>query len=452
MRIIYKYTINLALVLVMLSVETTIGQEASVCGTTNYDLSFVRRSVNYKIRESVDNTGNLYISYQSQLPSVLTFVNKDGTVTVCTSDDKNTYIYEYSTLLKETKTLSFKNLLGTLGAFTKDDEGNYYFFYAENTSSRSANNMAVIKYNNKGKKMKQYKLKSLAQNSFNGVKKPFRGGTCRLEISGSMLAVYFAREMFNGHQASYGFILHKDKFNRLDNGQVKNNKYIIDDVNVMPYVSHSFNQFILPINNGFIFVDHGDAHPRAFCFSRYVNGSRTKRQDAFTFPGATGENKTTAQMGGVAKTSTGYIFVGTYGMMNDINSRNLFVLTFQENVNPLYLTQYTTNDGHAGHPKIVATGANRFLVLWEKFSFSTQHANIIITTPTEYLSTHMLLINEKGEALSDIVELEGVRLNMNDVIRFNPQNGKVYWAINDGEKVIKIFALDVANMIQTGSK
>ena len=449
MKKVIILNICLVFVLALLPAETTKGQDMSLSGTLVYDISFVNKNVNFDILESVDNIGNLYIRYHSQLPSVKTFVNKDGTVTVCTSDDKKkiTYIYEYSMLLKETKTLSFNNELGSLGAFTKDDDGNYYFFYGEKTSRRNDVNMAVLKYNKDGKKMNQYKLEAFALNSFNGIKIPFQAGTCRLEISGSMLAVYFAREKFNGHQSSYGFILDKYNFERIDNGQITNKGMRISDKNTIPYVSHSFNQFVLPINNGFLYADHGDAYPRAFCFSKFIYGGNTQQLEAFKFPGAIGLNNTTAEMGGIAKTSTGYIFVGAYGLMKESNPRNLFILTFDEMLsgcsNPVYLTKYTKNDGHVGHPKIVALDTNRFLVLWEKFKFSTQASDIITSERTEYLSTHILIINEKGEAVSNVAELEGVRLNMNDVPRYNPHNGKVYWAINDSEKSIKVFALEI---------
>jgi len=33
-----------------------------------------------------------------------------------------------------------------------------------------------------------------------------------------------------------------------------------------PYVSHSFNQFILPVKDGFLYANHGDAAPRSFTF------------------------------------------------------------------------------------------------------------------------------------------------------------------------------------------
>jgi hypothetical protein len=413
------------------------------------DILSIRRLVDYTIRDSVDNIGNLYIKYHSQLPSVLTFVNEDGTVTVCSSDEsaKTTYIYEFDRRLNETGNFSFLNEFSTLGAFTKDDEGSYYFFYAERARNQNTENMAVVKYSRAGEKINTYKLKAQAANSFGGIRVPFDAGTCRIELSGFMLAAYFSREMFNGHQASYGFILDKDSFVRIDKG-ASSHPDIVGDTQ-MPYSSHSFNQFILPVDGGFLFADHGDAYPRSFAFAKlmYRSNARsnTVRLNAFMFSGGIGVFPTYAQMGGLAKTSSGYIFAGTYGGGRN-NARNLFVLSFDENLNacsePVYLTDYTTDDGHAGHPKIVSLDNRRCLVLWEQFGFSIQSAVVDVNDPTEYLCTFALVINEKGEPVSPVTRLEGVRLNMNDTLRYNPKDGRVYWAINDTDESITLFSMN----------
>ncbi|MCL1928484.1 MAG: hypothetical protein FWG07_06810 [Treponema sp.] len=406
----------------------------------------VSRAVEYSIRDSVDNAGNLYIRYDSQLPSVLTFVNNDGSVTICSSDakEKITYIYEFNANLEEQKVLSFKNELDQLGAFTRDDEGNYYFFFGARTTNQNAENMAMVKYSQNGEKLKTYKLKARAPNSFSGIRVPFDAGTCRLELSGSLLAVYFAREMFDGHQASYGFVLDKDTFERIDRGAATSDNRTGENTQ-MPYVSHSFNQFILPVENGFVFSDHGDAYPRAFTFAKFQKGSNTRRIHAFSFSGSTGQNATFAELGGLAKTTTGYIFAGTYGKDRN-NARNMLVLTVDEDMSkcsaPIYLTKYTINDGHAGHPKIVALDTGHYLLLWELFKFSTQSANSITYGRTEYLSTWMMIIDENGKAVSQAQELKGVRLNMNDTLRYNRHNGKVYWAINNTGTLITVYALD----------
>jgi len=410
------------------------------------NLTSARIALDYAVSDSVDNYGNLYIRYHSFLPSVMTFVNSDGTVTVCTSDKnaKITYVYEFSADLIEQRMLSFNNELDSLGAFTKDSDGNYYFFYAFTASINSLENMAVVKYNSNGDKLNTYKLIANAPNSFGGVRIPFDAGTCRLEISGSMLAVYFAREMFNGHQASYGFVLNKDNFTRIDRGAATNAERIGSNTQ-MPYSSHSFNQFILPIDNGFIFADHGDAYPRSFTFAKFINGSNTRRVHAFTFPGSRGANATYAEMGGLARTSAGFIFSGAYGRLRE-NPRNLFILTFDENMNacsnPVYLTNYLRNDGHVGHPKMVSMNDGRYFLLWERFSYSTQAANLLAGGRTGYLSTYALIIDESGAAVSDIREIKDIRLNMNDVLRYNSHNGKVYWAVNDSSRSITVYAMD----------
>ena len=411
---------------------------------TEENISSIRFETEYQIRDSVDNIGNLYISYWGQLPSVLTFINSDGSVTVCSSGGGKTYIYEYSIDLEHQKTLTFENEFTTLGAFTKDDEGNYYFFYARNETRKNAENMAMVKYSPDGEKLNTYKLIALALNSFDGVNSPFDAGACRLELSGQMLAVYFARKKFNGHQSSYGFVLNKDTFERIDIGQVSNNKMMLRGNNTVPYVSHSFNQFILPVEGGFVFADHGDAFPRSFTFAKFLNGNITKTLGAFRFPGQQGANATFAEMGGMAKTPRGYIFCATYG--KDRNTpRNLFVLTFDDDLSrcsdPIYITNYTSNDGHAGHPKLTELENRRYLLLWELFSFSTQSANTIGNTPTGYLSTFMTVIDEQGRLRGETREIKGFRLNMNDVLRYNKHNGKVFWAINDSKNSITIYAM-----------
>jgi len=421
--------------------------------------------VDYSVRNSADLVGNQYLGYASQRLSVSTFINDDGGVTVCVSDDnaKTTYIYEFSTNLEERKRLSFPNEFDMLGAFTKDSDGHYYFFYAKEAAAVSVKdaadeveNMAMVKYDKNGKKIKTYKLKPLSTGTFHGVKLPFRSGTCRLEISGSMLAVHFSRTMFDGgdgkhHQASYGFVLNKDTFERVDKG----NEWHGSTKGF--YASHSFNQFILPIDSGFVFANHGDAAPaRAFTFGKFPQNVYPLPLAAFIFPGNKGENATNAEMGGLAKTAGGYIFCGAYGEVQD-KPRNLFILTFDDALktisNPVYLTTYTEKDNrNIGHPKIVAMGSGQYLLLWELYEIFTSEGSSKIRS--KYLSTKMQIVDKDGKPLSSAVkDLQGVRLSMNDVLRYNRKNGRVYWAINDprdpSAPSVTVYALDVQGVPNT---
>jgi hypothetical protein len=151
-------------------------------------------------------------------------------------------------------------------------------------------------------------------------------------------------------------------------------------------------------------------------------------------------------MGGMAKTSAGFIFAGAYGNGAAKNARNLFVLTFDDNLTscgkPVYLTKYTTKEGHVANPKIAPFGEGRFILLWEQCDFTNQRANLIdVPVTTGYQTTWALIIDETGNPLTEPQELPAVRLNMNDVLRYNRVTGKVYWAVNDGENAIVIYSL-----------
>ncbi|MDR2582769.1 MAG: fibrobacter succinogenes major paralogous domain-containing protein [Fibromonadaceae bacterium] len=406
----------------------------------SYDGSnpFLHKTINvgYNTSNAADITSREYLKYASQRSSISTFVNQDGTVTVCVLDDnaKIAHIYEFSMTLELQRQLSFPYEFDIFGAFTKDSEGNYYFFYAKEAAElyqkdagNEPENMVMVKYDGSGRKIKTYTRKPKVGTD-SGIQLPFRSGNCRLEISGSMLAVYFSRRMFKGedgvaHQSSYGFVLNKDTFEEVPVAK--------------PYASHSFNQFILPINNGFVFADHGDAYPRAFKFSR-VDNNNIKSLNSFTFTGSTGDNTTNAQMGGLAKTSGGYIFAGTYGESPD--KRNLFILTFDDAMtaisNPRYITTYAASDNRSiGQPKIVGIGSGQYLLLWELYG----------TVQGKYLSTQMQIIDETGNPLSPVKDLQGLlRLNMGDFLRYNRQNGRVYWAINDRDMAnsFTVYALE----------
>jgi hypothetical protein len=418
-------------------------------------------NVNCPVTGASYDIGSMYLNAWYYRPSIMTVVNADGTVSVCATDNLFTYVYEYTAALQYVKTMRVTNEFPELGAFTKDSAGNYYFFYAmdiegnNEAAGRNIENMALVKYNSSGVKTNTFRLKAYPENSFYGVRNPFDAGTCRVEVSGSMIAVYFGRQMFGGHQASYGFVLNKDSFARLDRGN--GGMVSTTGTMAMPYVSHSFNQFILPVDNGFVFADHGDAKPRAFTFARFQNNAASKTGvTAFRFkgggpgdphpnglpghtPGDITYNVTFAQMGGMARTPNGYIVAGAYENKTipvprqHNESRNLFIMTIDEALNtvsaPKYLTDYTDKDTqNAANPKIVRLGdsANRYLLLWEqRGAWRFTSANI---PPT---STHALVIDANGNPVGQIKDLPNIHLSHNDVLRYNPTNGRVYWAIVD---------------------
>ena len=402
--------------------------------------SFVAIETKYVVVNSIDN-GAAYLNKHFQksgdlTPIIMTYVDNDGSVSICSADkySKAIYIYEYTKDLVHIKTMQFQTPFNKFGAFTKDNDGNYYIFSAEDVpeGAHNQNNMALVKYNSEGRQIAIFNSPAKTTDGFYGIKSPFATGSCRMEISGDWIAVYFAREMFIAedglnHQASYGFMLNKNNLERIPN-------------NTMPYVSHSFNQYILPIDNGFVFVDQGDSYPRGFCFTRIQNGRENKKITPFNFKKGKTYQNTFSQLGGLVKTPNGYLFAGTYerdpavtSEQND--SRNLFVLTFDDELNnisePVWITNYRyKNKENAANAKIIALNSGRYLLMWELiYSWS-------------YRSTYMTIIDEKGKRLKPIKEIGRIHLNINDTLGYNRTTGNVYWAVNNGSFEIIIYTFN----------
>jgi hypothetical protein len=405
----------------------------------------------YNAINSVDN-GRDYLSIGTQPPMIITFVSGDGSVTVTSTDysTRDVYIYEYTKDLVFIRTVQVQNEYDKFGGFTKDNEGNYYLFSGKNVAENEKNvaNMSLVKYDRSGNRLNTYRLNAYADNSYGGVRDPFHAGSCRMEISDNMLCVYFARQMFMtsddglNHQASYGFIVDKNTFQRVDIGQ-RANAGTGGSIRgmVMPYVSHSFNQFILPIDGGFVFVDQGDMYPRGFSFSKFLNGNQTlERKTAFAFKQGSTYQQTFAQLGGLVKTPDGYLFAGTYERNTTISSdhndsRNVFVLTLDNELNnisePIWITNYRDkNNENATSPKITALDTGRYLLLWE------------LLGNNGYRSTYMTIIDKTGRLLTAVKEIPDVRLNINDILRYNRTNGNVYWAVDNHDKNIEVFSFN----------
>jgi len=416
--------------------------------------------------EPVKSTINNYLSRWASVPGLQTIVNANGNISVL--DVENAIVYEYSAKAEFVKTQRFKKELDKAGAFTKDDDENYYIFYAKDVEEGAFNeiNMALVKYSPSGQKLKEFRLEAKADDSFNGVKQPFNSGTCRLEISDNMIAAYFARGMFKSidgrsHQASYGFILDINTFERLTG---KSSSRI-------PYVSHSFNQFVLPTKDGFVFVDHGDGSPRAFAFEKVTmrqSGDKNKPMLTFDKKNITsfffksgkldpvGDNETYAEMGQLAKTPGGYIFAGAYekntvARERDNDSRNLFLLIMNEDLtnprglpilaSPIWITNYTDKITESVvSPKIVQIDRAKYLLMWEVYNNGFRIRKI--NTSNAITKIYMAIVNDKGDVVTPAREIPGAQLNGYDALRYNPKTGLVHWATSKDGNKIQLYSLN----------
>ena len=143
-------------------------------------------------------------------------------------------------------------------------------------------------------------------------------------------------------------------------------------------------------------------------------------------------------MGGLARTSSGYIFAGTFSHSRNWNggpaSRNLFVLTINEDFtsisNPIMITGYSDKYTHAASPNIVNIGNYEYLLMWE--ICNNDPDNFFI----DRSKTMMTIVNEKGAIVKPPREVTGVPVNAYDTLRYSPATGLVYWAVSENDSEV----------------
>lgn len=153
---------------------------------------------------------------------------------------------------------------------------------------------------------------------------PFDAGSLRMTEYMGKLYIRTCHEMYKSsdglnHQANMTFAVDEN------NMTVSDSEYKVSNIyDAMAYVSHSFNQFITVDDSGdVVFLDHGDAYPRAFVISKM--GKKSGRQNIITFSGETGDNYTGATIGGLEYSGSAYLTAGTYKKNMDDEENELYL-------------------------------------------------------------------------------------------------------------------------------
>jgi hypothetical protein len=60
----------------------------------------------------------------------------------------------------------------------------------------------------------------------------------------------------------------------------------------------------------------------------------------------------------------------------------------------------------------------------------------------------MTIIDEMGKTVTPVKQLDNVRLNINDSLRYNNKTGNVYWAVNSGDRKISIYSFNPEKTIK----
>ena len=170
-------------------------------------------------------------------------------------------IQRYDANMKLNSTIKIPVVNRLFGNITTDNAGNYYVVWGQSDSnSENCVVTTVCKYDYSGKLNGKCEITGYDSggDDYWGTKIPFDAGNCSLAINNGILACNYAREMYSGHQSNYVFYVDCNTMKR-----------IMPDFDIVPYVSHSFDQRTIPTSDGgFVMLNHGDAYDRGFSISK----------------------------------------------------------------------------------------------------------------------------------------------------------------------------------------
>jgi len=194
------------------------------------------------------------------------------------------------------------------------------------------------------------------------------------------------------------------------------------------FFSHNFDQRMVVVDSFYYALAHGDAYPRALGFSKWNDvppkGKKLVDKNYFTIPGATGDNTTNTQTGGLIPLSD-----GTFGVLfgTKVNRQNYDVCYMKIGntgvfLDTTWLTQYPSTT-FAIFPRIAVYG-KCILAMWEEVTATTPvvKAQVIDYTGAP-VSAKKTISNTLLSPFYDLVTLT---------------NGTVVWATLKGSDTLMV--------------
>ncbi|MBR6635029.1 MAG: hypothetical protein IKL41_05330 [Clostridia bacterium] len=331
-------------------------------------------TVSQLIDVAAKDNDNIYASDgydHGYAPNISVFRNKDCSYAVCVNQTDGTLKIIETDGTQVTNEITVTKELTEYGAFTKGTDGTYYVLYGAEIADKDGSKTALrlVNYGADGEKIRSLDMTGNSSGHFEGIAAIDCGNNV-LSENGNFITGHIGRLMFTAnleglvHQASYAFAVNTKTFKQVT----------VPNSTVIPYASHSFHQFILQDGTDFVYVDRSDAEPhRSFHITKMSGGnswSLLQKGDSYFFKGEYGYNDTFSQLGGIVKTSAGYLLVSSYQNTTDsteISAANLVTQLFNPSTlasqPEKVLTSYTGIKAEGiTNPKAVLLNKNKVAV------------------------------------------------------------------------------------------
>lgn len=283
--------------------------------------------------------------------------------------------------------------------------------------------------------------------------RPFRAGSLRMCESGGMLYIRTCHQMYTSddglnHQANMTIAF------RQSDATVTDCFSKVWNMNTAGYASHSFNQFIKTHGKDIIAVDHGDAYPRAFLLTKFSGNAGGESVTVSTTPlelnkfaGASGENYTGAELGGLEISSSHYLIAAnSVDQEADYSGkvRNIYLYAVDQSnfssdgIKTKKITNYGTNGSvSASVPYIAKLEQNRFILVWEEiapYPSGAFYPKINCSKTLKYA-----LVDGQGNVQGEVKSISGCLSDCEPLV----ENGVLTWFVTE-DSAPAFYQLDVS--------
>ncbi len=397
----------------------------------------VTEAVNVGASYEVNNTHNEYYATWSSPVTAALIKTDSGFRTVDKTKDSSgnarLLVKEYNEDFEETGRRYIEGELPLYGGFYASANAYYYLSGKENPNEdNSAEVFRITKYDTSWNRLGSASLFGA------NTTVPFDAGSARFAEYGNYLFIRTAHEMYKSsdgvnHQANVSI--------KLNTSSMTIASSLTDVWNISAgYVSHSFNQFIMVDDAGYVVtLDHGDAGPRSAALGRYgskagslvfgKSASFTKT-DTMNYAGNLGANRTNASLGGLAFSDSNYLTAGNSNAQDGSSDlvRNVYVSLTPKSGFPGTTTIKWLSDYPAGGsitastPHLVKLDSNAFAVLWEEFVPG-------VWSPTETLNCRYAFIDGSG----NVTGSGSFRGYLSDCVPI-VNGGKICWYVTANDR------------------
>lgn len=312
---------------------------------------------------------------------------------------------------------------------------NYYLIYGQENRKESdhVEVVRIVKYDRNWKRLDAASVYG-ANTTI-----PFDAGCVRFTEADGILYVRTSHTMYKSadglnHQTNMTIMVDEASMTIADQ-LTKVSSYSEKNKYNLAYVSHSFNQFVITDDeNNIVFLDQGDAYPRAAQIAKLVKEKwgDDETRDIIKYSGDIGDNFTGATIGGLECSDHSYLTVGTAdAQLMESDVRNYLYLSVNDkqlqNQTKMICLGKASNKKLYTTPQLVKISDNVFLALWSEKVYDRKADDLLCEE-----KIHYFFVDGDGKSLGKEYEKKGYISDCQPIA----VDGSVVWTTCDNNNLV----------------